>query len=384
MPVLSIEWLLWMAISVALFWVAPTRYRHHVLVAASAGFLFYNDPVSLGLLLGMAAITAFVCHQSRPSVLRVTLGIFLILSALVYFKLGYQVDGSRFEDEILVPLGLSYYTLRVIHLILERFMGRIETLRLSDLARYLLFLPTIQVGPIHRYKQFCRDNSRHRWIAADMWGGIERIIFGYAKITVLGNFLVSTQFSGYIIPLEAVNPALFHYLDCIRYGANLYFQFSGYSDIAIGFSLLLGYHVMENFNNPFLKKNISEFWRAWHISLTSWCREYIATSVTAITRRPALGAFATLIVIALWHEISGRYLVWGLYHGAGIVIWQSFQHWKPDGWRATSTWARYCSNSVAILITLNFVFLSFAITKEPTLAGGLAALRHILQLWAGL
>src|SRR5690606_35819562 len=100
--------------------------------------------------------------------------------------------------EILIPLGLSYYALRVIHLILERFMGRIEAASMADIARYLLFLPTIQIGPIHRYGQFKRDLQRHRWAATDIWGGLERIVFGYAKITFLGNFLVSGEFTRHI------------------------------------------------------------------------------------------------------------------------------------------------------------------------------------------
>lgn len=384
MSVLTIEWLLWMGVTVTLFWALPAQFRHYFLLGLSALFLFAQDPLSLLLLLCMAAIAVLVCRQQRTDTLQVAGAIAAIVGLLVYFKLGYRLLDAGSAGGLLVPLGLSYYALRVIHLILERHMGRIAVPAAADVARYLLFLPTIAVGPIHRFGPFKRDYDRHRWLAGDMARGIERIIFGYAKITVLGNFLVSAEFFQYIAPLESTNPALFQYLDCIRYGANLYFQFSGYSDIAIGFSLLLGYHVMENFNNPFMKPNISEFWRAWHISMTSWCREYVYTAVTAVTRRPALGAMATLLVIALWHEVSWRYFLWGLYHASGIVAWQLLQRYKPERWRAVRTWPRRAAVVCSTLLTLNFVIVGFALTKEPTAAEGLAALRSMLTFWSGL
>lgn len=384
MPVLSLEWLLWMSGTVSVFWITPSQFRQYLLIGITAAFLLSQSPISLLLLLIMAAIAFFISRSIQPNALQIILGISLIVTVLVYFKLGYKTDGQRITDALLIPLGLSYYALRVIHLILERYMGRITVLHPDEVIRYLFFLPTLQVGPIHRYEQFKRDIQRHRWVASNVYGGLERIIIGYAKIAVVGNFLISGLFGEYISRFEFDSPGLFHYLDCVRYGVNLYVQFSGYSDIAIGFSLLLGYHVMENFNNPFLKKNISEFWRAWHISLTSWCREYVYTSVTAVSRRPALGAIATLLIIGLWHEISWRYLVWGLYHGAGIVAWQLFQHWKPVSWQANGLWTQRFAVVISTLVTFNFVVISFVFTKESTVAEGLLVLRSMFLPGGGL
>ena len=146
----------------------------------------------------MAGVASVISRSSQPRALQIALGISLIVTVLVYFKLGYRIDGQRTTDELLIPLGLSYYALRVIHLILERYMGRITVLNSDELARYLLFLPTLQVGPIHRYGQFKRDIQRHRWVASDVYAGLERIIFGYAKIAVIGNFLISGLFDDYI------------------------------------------------------------------------------------------------------------------------------------------------------------------------------------------
>jgi|AntAceMinimDraft_5_1070358.scaffolds.fasta_scaffold02487_2 alginate O-acetyltransferase complex protein AlgI len=381
MSVLSLQWLLWMAITVALFWAAPVRFRHYVLLLLTATFLLLADSVSLLLLLTMGGVALLFCRKQHTTAPQLGISIVAIVSVLVYFKLGVTLQAGQADTSLLIPLGLSYYALRVIHLMLERHIGRFGILHTAELARYLFFLPTLQVGPIHRYQQFKRDTDRHRWLAEDMWRGLERIIFGYAKITVLGNFLISRQFFSYIAQFESTAPALYQYLDSVRYGANLYVQFSGYSDIAIGFALLLGYRVMENFNNPFLKQNISEFWRAWHISLTSWCREYVYTAVTAFSRQPALAAMATLLVIALWHEISWRYLLWGLYHGAGIIVWQLFHRYRPASWQAVSGWQSHTSVVVSTLLTLNFVIVGFALTKESTAADGIAALQTMLMSW---
>jgi alginate O-acetyltransferase complex protein AlgI len=167
----------------------------------------------------------------------------------------------------------------------------------------------------------------------------------------------------------------------LRIGFNLYFQFSGFSDIAIGFARLLGFRVMENFNWPFLQKNISDFWRCWHISLTSWCREYIYTSVIATTRSPALGVLATLIAIGLWHEVSLRYLAWGFYHGLGIIVWQQWQHlWSsyPEVRLPVFRWTR---DLLSTLLTLHFVWLGFLLVRQPDFAAMFEMLDTLFLSW---
>ena len=162
-------------------------------------------------------------------------------------------------------------------------------------------------------------------------------------------------------------PGLIEYLECVAFGANIYFQFAGYSSVAIGFALLLGFRIIENFDHPFLRPNISAFWRCWHISLSSWCRDYVYMPVAASTRSVALGAVASMVVIGLWHEISLRYLAWGLYHAGGILVWQGFQRVKRRLPRTRAQWARLAATAAAVALTFNFVMLSFAITKEASL-----------------
>jgi len=173
------------------------------------------------------------------------------------------------------------------------------------------------------------------------------------------------------------DPQLALYLEMVRIGLNLYMLFSGYSDIAIGFGYLLGFKVMENFNWPYLQKNISDFWRCWHISLTSWCREYVYTSVIAKTRSPALGVLSTLIVIGLWHEVSFRYLAWGLYHGLGVVVWQQSKKLREKLPTVHSRGIRFVLDTLSILLTLHFVWLGFILVRQPDFESMFTILRTL-------
>jgi len=283
--------------------------------------------------------------------------------------------------DVIIPLGLAYYVLRCVHYMIEYYKGSIPAHSFRDVVNYLFFIPTIVVGPIHRFAPFLADHRRKRWDASMLSEGLERIVYGYVKIVVLGNYLVSSKMAGYIGSLDPENVALILYLDVVRTGLNLYFQFSGFSDVGIGFARLLGYRVMENFNWPFLQQNISDFWRCWHISLTSWCREYVYATVVSMTRSPALGAMATLLVIGLWHEASIRYVVWGIYHGLGIVLWQQFQRVKPwlpsvgDGLLSKGV------NVFSVALTVHYVWFSFVIVRQPTLGDVWQIYRKVLFFW---
>ena len=136
----------------------------------------------------------------------------------------------------------------------------------------------------------------------------------------------------------------------------LYFDFSGYSDIAIGTSRLFGIQVTENFNWPITRSNISEFWRSWHMSFSSWCRDYIYFPVFGLTRNPQLGVFASMLVLGYWHGAHPKWLLWGAWHATGLMMWQWWQTFKrrhPPLMRVSQTSRTY--HLAAVAITLNFV-----------------------------
>ncbi|CCQ73610.1 MBOAT family O-acyltransferase [Magnetospira sp. QH-2] len=369
MHYLSLEYLLWMIGTFSLFWLAPARWRARVLIVLTLAFLLRTSPLSAGILTFFTLVTTYVAGRRDPNGPTIAATGLLFISVLVYFKL--NAAGQSIESIIsdaIIPLGLSYYTFRCLHLLFERYRGRFQETTPMEIVGYLFFLPTILVGPIHRFDAYQRDLYRTRMERDMLPEGIERILYGYVKIGFLGNYLINGLLGDYVDQLPPEQTALAAYLWIVLGGLNLYFQFSGFADIAIGFSRLLGFRVMENFNWPFFRRNLSEYWQCWHISLTGWCRDYIYTSVVSVTRSPALGAIATLLVLGLWHELSLRYICWGLYHGIGLVIWQRFQSLKPSLPAIHSPWLRAALTGLSILFTVHYVWFGFAIVRKANLS----------------
>lgn len=377
--VTSPEFLGWLAGTAVLYRIVPLRWRAIVPTAATVGFLALADPRSLALLAAMACIVGAAARAHgrwrSPSLLG---GAFLIILVLVAFKAVTPLAGApALQDSVLIPLGISFYSFRCVHVLLELYLDEIRDLPSVTLLHYLFFLPVIAAGPIHRYPAFAaKEPAVMTWSAVSE--GLERILYGYAKVIVISNYLISIKLFPWLMDGLATDGALYQYLDCVRIGLNLYFQFAGYSDIAIGFALILGHRVMENFDYPLLRTNIAAFWRSWHISLSSWCREYVFAGTYAVSRQRWLGILATMLAIGLWHGITWNYLAWGLYHGCGILAWQYSQKLKLFE-RLGLTQVAPVGHLLGWFLTFNFVMLGFALTKEPDLLASLDVFRIIFQ-----
>ncbi|MCB0642064.1 MAG: MBOAT family protein, partial [Phaeodactylibacter sp.] len=248
----------------------------------------------------------------------------------------------------------------------------------EDYLHYLFFLPTFLIGPINRFPNFKQDLIRRRWDAQMASYGLERILYGYFKITVLGNFLLSNQLAAAALRLQESRPWWGTYLEAVKYFMNSYFQFAGYSDIAIGLAALMGFRVMENFNFPFLARNVNDFWNRWHISLSAFARDYIYMPFVSMSRKPLVAILLTMLAIGLWHEFTARYVLWGLLHAMGVGVWHLFNqsrvgqgfNSRPALWKTT----------LSIFLTFNYVVFTFALIMRDDLAGGWAALRVLLGL----
>ncbi len=368
----SLEFLMWLIVTTGLYWLSPQRLRRYLLILSTVVVLVAVDFSSLFALLAMTAVVGLVTQVKgarEPAALLA--GCAAVVAALVVFKLLDANSGSLSMTDRLVPLGLSYYSLRCVHLLMERYLERIVRPTVPQVFEYLFFPATIIAGPINRFPDYIAENT-----PAFQFGqfseGLERILYGYVKIVVLSNYLLSTKLFPWAMSLVDPSTAQYQYLDALDYGLTLYLQFSGYSDIAIGFALLLGHRIIENFSWPFLKSNIAEFWRSWHISLTRLCREYVFTSVHAATRRAWLGVLATMLAISLWHGLSLNYLAWGLYHAAGLVTYRA--------WSGSSA-ALFMRDRLPVsvdyvlgwFLTFQFVILGFVFTKEDDLTASFDA-----------
>lgn len=366
----SITWLGWMWATVGLYWLVPRQWRQMTLVAISAGFLASISPISVAILAVFVLVAHLAANLRDPSWKEAGAGVGVVVAVLGSYKLTAAFDVTNMGEGVLLPLGISYYSFRVIHFILERYKRHVDRIPLHDLVGYLFFIPTLVVGPIHRVDDYIYDLRRQRFDPTMLSDGAERIVYGYAKIAVLSNFLVESQFGGFIDGLGGHDRLLVTYLLIVQNGLNLYLQFSGYSDIAIGFARLLGFRVLENFNWPYLQPNISAFWRSWHISLSRWARDYIYGIVISLTRSPALGAMGVMVVIGLWHEISFRFLLWGAYHGTGLIVWQQWDKFGPALPAKTPRWLVGTIYALKVVFTVHFVWFGFVIltAEGPTQA----------------
>lgn len=346
----------------ALTWLSPAKWQIWVILGGTVLFLALKAPVSL-FILSLTTLSSYWIFKAPISLTAATL-LILLQNVLIFvlYKLGIG-DHLLMPIDRLIPLGLSYYSFRQIHYAIEQYKGKLGRHHFGDYAAYMFFLPTILIGPINRFQPFLRNIYRRRWDGNLFSEGLERILYGYAKIVIIGNFLLTSKLSGVVIALEDRHEWLANYLRVLNYTLNTYFQFAGYSDVAIGLALLLGFRVMENFNYPFLAPNINEFWNRWHISLSSWCRDYVYTPMASITRKPIIGIIMTMLVIGLWHEISLKYIIWGVYHGLGIAVWHIYNRSELAG-KLQAKLPGY--NYWAILLTFHFVLFSFVIVKEES------------------
>jgi D-alanyl-lipoteichoic acid acyltransferase DltB (MBOAT superfamily) len=370
----DIVFLSWMVASVAAYWATPARLRTETAILTTAIFLALADPISLCVFATMTAVVFVACRSGSATIVG---AIVIIIATLFAFKAIDPNRGVLGDGNHIIPLGLSFFTLRCVHVLIERYLQTIRPPNPRQLVGYLFFLPTIIAGPVHRYPAFI---SQHKtsldW--SRISNGLERILYGYVKIIVISNYLLSYQLFPKLKPNFVESSAGFQYLDCLDFGLNLYFQFSGYSDIAIGFALLLNKKVMENFDLPLLRTNLVDFWRNWHMSMTSWCREYVFTTVYALSRRRSLSTIATMLAIGLWHGLTLNFIAWGLYHGIGIVASQLWGAMVYRGHRLNGT-ASFLLGLAGWFVTFNYVIIGFAWTKERDIASVLRVFGILLR-----
>jgi alginate O-acetyltransferase complex protein AlgI len=332
-------------VAFALHWGAPPRLRPFVLLGLGAYFYRYYYPPHLLLVLASIPLVFGLAHliARRRDATRghwLALGVALCLGALAYYKYqGFFLDvveralgvaGVRLAVEapaLRPPLGISFFVFEYVHYLVEVSRGTFTPGRLRDLALFVMFFPTLICGPIKRYERFQpQEYSTRRLDAADVHAGLERILFGLAKKTLVADAVAPYCAQVFAHPEQHGWATL--WLAVYGYALQIYFDFSGYSDIAIGSARLFGYTVPENFDFPYLQPNIARFWRAWHMSLTSWITDYVYVPLGGNRQgegRAAWNRLVSMTLCGLWHGAAFHFAVWGLYHGVMLNLYRGFQ-----------------------------------------------------------
>jgi alginate O-acetyltransferase complex protein AlgI len=267
-------------------------------------------------------------------------------------------------------LGFSYVAFRLLHTILDRKAGRLPAVPLADYVNYVIFFPAFTAGPIDRLERFIHDLNNP--IPLDRTGWLEagtRFFLGLFKKFVIADALAWIALNDKFA--QQINSSAWMWLLLYSYSLRIYFDFSGYTDIAIGLGRLLGVRLPENFASPYLKPNLSQFWNSWHMTLTQWFRSYFFNPLTRAMRSgkqsmsPYLmilvAQISTMVLIGLWHGVTVGFVLWGLWHGSGLFIqnrWSDYIKDRVPAWGSTLTGQRVL-RVAGIFLTFNFVSLGW-------------------------
>ncbi len=234
-----------------------------------------------------------------------------------------MVEGNFQPLDIILPVGISFYTFQSISYIVDVYKGRVSpTETWLDYIFFLSFFPALVAGPIVRADKFIPQIRANRRATSDeTFAGLWMVILGIIKKAIIADYLA--QYNDLIFMSPTGYSGFESLMGVIGYTMQIYCDFSGYSDMAIGIALIMGFSLTPNFNFPYKSQNVTEFWRRWHISLSSWLRDYIYIPLGGNrkgTARTYLNNFLTMLIGGLWHGAAWKFVFWGALHGAGLAI----------------------------------------------------------------
>lgn len=267
--------------------------------------------------------------NSKYRKILVILGILVNVMSLGYFKytnffidninklFGQQIDAL----EILVPLGISFIVFKSISYLLDVYWGKVDAEKnIIDFSLFTLFFPQVLSGPIVRYIDMKDELKDRKENIDDIRYGIMRFVIGLAKKIFIANNLGILVDSIWTIPSNELS-TIVAWIGMLGYTLQIYYDFSGYSDMAIGLASMFGFHFKENFDYPYLSKSITEFWRRWHISLSSWFKDYIYIPLGGNrTGNVYFNIFVVFLITGIWHGSSWHFVIWGLWNGLFNIL----------------------------------------------------------------
>ena len=322
-------------ITLILYFVSKDKYKNIILLLASLFFYFYGEPKYTVLML-ISAFSAYIhgiliekFREKGYSKLFLVSGLVVSLGILIVFKymdfiiknINYISNSNIKLLRLVLPIGISFYTFQGLSYIVDVYKKDAKVCRsFVDFATYVCLFPQLIAGPIVRYTTI-EDELKNRTHSFDKFAyGVNRFVVGLAKKVILANNL------GMIVDIMTKSnekSVLSYWMVAIFFSLQIYYDFSGYSDMAIGLGRMFGFDFLENFNYPFISKSIKEFWRRWHISLSSFFRDYVYIPLGGNRVSRVRWIFDLLIVwslTGLWHGDSWNFILWGLYFALLLII----------------------------------------------------------------
>lgn len=399
MSFLSAAFFLFVAVALVVFQLSPARVRPHVLLVASLVFyLSYGPPYAVLLLL----VATFTVHQAALAIERresegaklrlVVVAVSALTFLLVAFKLAsalfpWTAANAATEPDIvlrvLIPLGLSYYLFKLIAYLLEVYWENLPAQQsFVSCALYAAFFPQVVSGPIQRPGEFFAQVGHFdRLDAVGATAGLRRILFGlFKKIAIADRLAV-------LVNAQHQNPGAFSSLELLLgaylFALQLYADFSGVTDLAIGIGQLFGVKGPENFDLPFWSRNLQEYWRRWHMSLTSWLADYLFTPLRMALRDYgkrglALAVFINMVAVGVWHGLAWTYLAFGVVHGLFLVV-SVLTLKRRDASFDKHPLLRAARKVAAPLVTFHLVVLGLVIFRADSLGHAVQYLTRLVE-----
>jgi D-alanyl-lipoteichoic acid acyltransferase DltB (MBOAT superfamily) len=351
-------------------------------IFGAAGFLLWRFSTPGKLILNVACVFVIL--------------IFLLLKVPALSEWVSQVLRGWNGQSILLAspldlrwLGFSYIAFRLLHTLRDRQSGRLPAVSLPEYVVYVIFFPALSAGPIDRIERFVGDLRRPLSLTGDDYGEAgRRLVLGLFKKFVLADTLG-------LVALNAnnatqVRTAGWAWVLLYAYAFQIYLDFSGYTDIAIGLGRLLGIKLPENFNAPYLKPNLTQFWNNWHMTLTQWFRAYFFNPVTRALRSgkkkfsiPSIVFFTqmgTMVLIGLWHGVTWNFVAWGVWHGLGLFGHNRWSEWTKGRFTALPMRWQKVLNVGGVLLTFHFVAIGWVFFALPSLSVSGQFLQKLIPL----
>ena len=313
------------------YYVVPKQLKNFVLFLASLLFYAWGEPKYVFLMLISVGIgyLAGILMDKLPRKPVMIVSVSLCLLFLIYFKyINFFIDNinalvktSIPALNVIMPIGISFYTFQIISYILDVYYGRVEKQKnVLYLATYISMFPQLIAGPIVRYTDINNQLGKRKFSGEIIADGITRFVIGLSKKVLVANQLGELC----QVFVDSTNKSVaFYWLYAFAAALHIYFDFSGYSDMAIGLGKLLGFNFMENFNYPFMSKSITEFWRRWHMSLGTWFRDYVYIPLGGNrcgAKRQIFNILVVWFLTGFWHGAQWNFIVWGVYFSVLLVV----------------------------------------------------------------
>ncbi len=328
----------YLAFTLAVYYIAPLKWRNLVLFIVSLAFYGWGEPKYIILML-ISIIVAYVFgffiekyREKSKATAKVflTLSLILNLSALIFFKYYnfFAVNiGFATIENLTLPVGISFYTFQIMSYSIDLYRGEVPLAKkFVPFGTYVTLFPQLIAGPIVRYKDVCDQLESRKETVSQFASGVTRFVTGLGKKLILGDS--AAAIAEMLERQNEFEPTVIGtWVLMICYTFHIYFDFSGYSDMAIGLGRMFGFQFVENFNYPYIAKSITDFWRRWHMTLSTWFREYIYIPLGG-NRVGKLRGFFNLAVVwfltGFWHGADWNYIIWGVYFWVFLVIEKAF------------------------------------------------------------